>query len=219
MATSFLKSFIEAVNPAVGKAAKRVRDSQGRKTKRRMRPQTAPDAPSMELSSKATLERRSTRPEIVVVPELMQEQVVEGENVLEVSGEEIPSMELAEQIAIHRQIPVMDSEVSMDNTNSDPVLMSVQQEVNDSESEAGDIVRDAQFFQDAATEYQLAYQSLDEKYTQQAVLVKQASEGSQSLWKPCYRASRRVNGSKAKPQQWHPTGCQSSGVTIWATTY
>ena len=56
----------------------------------------------MELSSKATLERQSTRPEIVVVPEAVQEQVAEGENVLEVSGEEIPSMELADQIAIHR---------------------------------------------------------------------------------------------------------------------
>ena len=27
---------------------------------------------------------------------------VEGENVLEVSGEEIPSLELADQIAVHR---------------------------------------------------------------------------------------------------------------------
>ena len=88
-------------------------------------------------------------------------------------------MELADQIAIHRQIPVMDSELSMDNTGSDPVQASahhLQWEVNDSGSETGDIVQDAQFFQDAATEYQLAYQSLDEKYTHQAVFVKEASE-------------------------------------------
>ena len=65
----------------------------------------------MELTMKATLEGWPTQPEIVVVPELMQEQVAEGENVLEVSGEEIPSMELADQIAIHRQIPAMDSEL------------------------------------------------------------------------------------------------------------
>ena len=32
------------------------------------------------------------------------------------------------------------------------------------------------FFQDAATEYQLAYQSLDKKYSEQAVLVHEASE-------------------------------------------
>ena len=133
----------------------------------------------MELTSKATLEGWSSRLEIVVVPEAMQEQVAEGENVLEVSGEKIPSMELADQIAVHRWIPVMDSELSMDNTDSDPVQASahhLQWEVDDSGSEAGDIVQDAQFFQDAETEYQLAYQSLDEKYTHQAVLGKEASE-------------------------------------------
>ena len=179
MATSFLKSFIEVVNPVAGKAAKRVWDPQGRKTERRTRPQTAPDAPLMEPSSKATLERWSSRPEIVVVPEAVQVQVVEGENVMEVSGEEVPSLELADQIVVRRWIPVIDSELSADNTDLDPVQASahhLQQEVDDSGSETGDIIQDAQFFQDAATEYQLAYQSLDEKYTHQAVLVKEASE-------------------------------------------
>ena len=37
-----------------------------------------------------------------MVPEAVQEQVAEGENVLEVSGENNPSMELADQIAIRR---------------------------------------------------------------------------------------------------------------------
>ena len=57
----------------------------------------------------------------------------------------------------------------------DPVPVSahhVQWDVNDSGSETGDIIQDAQFFQDTVTEYQLAYQSLDEKYTDQAVLDK-----------------------------------------------
>ena len=135
MATSFLKSFIEVVNPVVQKAAKRVQDPQGHKTERKTWPQSAPDAPSMELTLKATLEGQSSRPEIVVVPELMQEQVAEGENVLEVSGEEIPSMELADQIAIRRQIPVMDSDWTEDDTDLNPVQASVhhvQQEVDDS---------------------------------------------------------------------------------------
>ena len=86
-------------------------------------------------------------------------------------------MELADQIAICRRIPVMSCQV--DDTDSDPVQESVCHlpwEVNDSGSEAGDIVRDAQFFQDVVAEYQLAYQSLDEKYTHQAILVKEASE-------------------------------------------
>ena len=65
------------------------------------------------------------------------------------------------------------------NTSSKPILASAKQsqwEAEDRGSEAGDIIQDAQFFQDAATEYQLTYQSLDEKYTHQAVLVKEASE-------------------------------------------
>ena len=91
MATLFLKSFIQVVNPIVGKAAKKAQDPQGHKTERKMRPQTARDAPLMEPSSKATLERWSSRPGIVVVLEAMQEQVGEGENVLGVYGEELPS--------------------------------------------------------------------------------------------------------------------------------
>ena len=39
-----------------------------------------------------------------------------------------------------------------------------------------DITGDAKLFQEAATEYQLAYQSLDKKYSKQAVLVHEASE-------------------------------------------
>ena len=39
-----------------------------------------------------------------------------------------------------------------------------------------DITGDAKLFQEAATEYQLAYQSLDKKYSEQAVLVHEASE-------------------------------------------
>ena len=65
------------------------------------------------------------------------------------------------------------------NTSSEPILASAQQSQREAEDrglESGDIIQDAQFFQDAATEYQLAYQSLDEKYTQQAILVKETSE-------------------------------------------
>ena len=72
----------------------------------------------------------------------------------------------------------MDPETT-DNTDPDPVPMSahhLQWDVNDSGSETGEIIQDAQFFQDAATEYQMAYQSLNEKYTHQAVWVKEASE-------------------------------------------
>ena len=171
MATSFLKSFMEAVNPVVGKAAKKMWDPQGCKTERRTWSEAAPNALLAELTSKEALEGQSIWPEIIVVPQAMQELLADGENALEVSGEEIPSMELADQIAICRQIPVEDPE-DTDNTDLNPVPTSV----DDSGSETGDIIWDGQFFQDAVTEYQLAYQSLDEKYTHQAVLVKEASE-------------------------------------------
>ena len=106
-------------------------------------------------------------------------QAAESENVLEVSGEEIPSLELADQIAVCRWVPVMEPNSMSVDTSSTAMSMSVLQlqcEAEDSGLEQGDIIQAAQFFQDAATEYQLAYQSLDEKYTHQAVLVKEASE-------------------------------------------
>ena len=65
------------------------------------------------------------------------------------------------------------------DTSSMTMLTSVQQpqhKVEKSGSEHGDIVQDVQFFQDAAIEYQMAYQSLEDKYTHQAVLMKEASE-------------------------------------------
>ena len=58
MATSFLKSFMEAVNPAAGKAAQKVRDPQGHKTERKRRPEAAPNA-LLELTSKEALEEWS----------------------------------------------------------------------------------------------------------------------------------------------------------------
>ena len=159
MATSLLKSFIEAVNPAVGKAAKKVWDPQGHKTERKMQPWAAQDAPSTEPSSKGVLESQSSRPENVVDQGAVREWVVEGEDVLEVSGEEFPSLELADQIAICRWIPITDPDSMSANTSSEPILASTQQsqwEAEDRESEAGDIIQDAQFFQYAATEYQMA---------------------------------------------------------------
>ena len=81
-------------------------------------------------------------------------------------------MELADQIVVCRRIPVEDFEEEGDNADLKPVPIPVE----DSGSEEGDIVCDAKFFQDAANELQQAYQSLDEKYTHQSVLVKEASE-------------------------------------------
>ena len=105
MAMSLLKSFIEVVNPAVGQAGKKVHDPQGHKIERRMRSQVAQAALQVDPTSKSVLEVQSTKidqPIDDVGQGAMWVQAVEGENVLEVSGEEIPSLELADQIAVHK---------------------------------------------------------------------------------------------------------------------
>ena len=126
MATSFLKSFMEAVNPVVqGKLLKRhetlkvarLRGGCGLKQLQMPRQWNQPP--------KQALEGRSTWPEIVVVPQAMQEPSVDGENVLEVSGEEIPSMELADHIAVHRRIPVDGSWSRQITPTLNPVLASI----------------------------------------------------------------------------------------------
>ena len=52
------------------------------------------------------------------------------------------------------------------------------------------------FFQEAATEYQLTYQSLDEKYTHQAVLVKEASKALKASESAVAELREEVNGLK-----------------------
>ena len=114
------------------------------------------------MTSKEVLEEWLTRPEIVVVPQGMLELQVDDEDILDVSGEEVPPGELPEWIIVRRWIPVDPEETG--STDLDPVLTTI----DETGSNTGDIVEDAKFFQEAATEYQLTYQSLDEKYTHQA---------------------------------------------------
>ena len=100
MATSLLKSFIEAVNPAAGQAAKKVRKTlKVARLRGECNPQAAQVAPSVEPSSKSVLEVQSSQtdqPGDDVGPGTIRVQAAESENVLEVSGEEIPSLELAD---------------------------------------------------------------------------------------------------------------------------
>ena len=70
-----------------------------------MHPQAGQAASQAEPSSKSVLEVQSSRtdqPGDDVGPGTMWVQAAESENVLEVSGEEIPSLELADQIAVHK---------------------------------------------------------------------------------------------------------------------
>ena len=63
-------------------------------------------------------------------------------------------------------------------------------------SGASDIVDDAKLFQEAATEYQLAYQSLDKKYSEQAVLVHEASEALKASKSRVAELQKEMNALK-----------------------
>ena len=150
-----------------------------------MRSQTAWSVPEPDPASKTALETWSIN--VVQSDDVgqgaMQGPAEGGENALGGLGRQSPSLELAEQIAIRRPIPVMEPDSSPDNTSLSSLPASTQQpqhEMEDTGSEHGDIIQDAQFFQDTAIEYQVTYHSLEEKYTQQAALIKEASEALQA---------------------------------------
>ena len=139
----------------------------------------------------------------------MQELPMDDENILEVSGELAERMELADQIVVCRRIPVEDPE-EMGSVNSNPVLTTI----NEMGPEPGDIVQDAKFFQEVTMEYQLAYQSLDEKYSQQAILVKEASEALKASESCVVELQEELMALKQNCEQRHPTGCQSGSISI-----
>ena len=61
------------------------------------------------------------------VKEPCEVQAVESEDVLEVSGEEIPSLELADQIAVCRRVPIMEPSSMSVDTSSTAMSTSAQQ--------------------------------------------------------------------------------------------
>ena len=86
-----------------------------------------------------------------------------------------------------------------DNTSLSSLPASAQQpqhEMEDTSSEHGDIIQDAQFFQDTAIKYQVAYHSLEDRYTHQAVLMKEASEALQAFRKPSIHHAAGVTCSQ-----------------------
>ena len=120
MATSFLKSFMEAVNPTAGKAAQKARDPQSRKTERK----TQPKAEANVLLSEA-LKEWSSRPEIIVVPQTEQMPQIDNVNVLEIPVEDVSPEDLLEWIIVQGRIPVESDEES--STNPDPILTTIDE--------------------------------------------------------------------------------------------
>ena len=168
MATSFIKSFMEAVNPAAANATKRTQNPQDPTIEGMKQPEMASNA-LLDVTSKEALEEWPMRPEIIVIPQTQISQM-DDVNVLEIPADEVAPEDLPEQVIVHRCIPVESVEES--SIDPDPILTTI----DETGPGVDDITGDAKLFKESATEYQLAYQFLDKKYSEQAVLVLEASE-------------------------------------------
>ena len=122
------------------------------------------------MTSKEVLEEQPVGPEIIVIPQTQMSQM-EDVNVLEIPADEVAPEDLPERIVV-RQAHSLLSLTRKVVLDPEPVLTTLDETGPGVE----DITGDAKLFQEAATEYQLAYQSLDKKYSEQAVLVLEASE-------------------------------------------
>ena len=98
--------------------------------------EAAPNA-LLELTWKEALEERPTGPEIIVVPQAVQEPP--GVRKIFWKFPFAERMELADQIVVQRQIPVEDPEEEMGSIDSNPVLTTI----DETGPEDGDILRDA----------------------------------------------------------------------------
>ena len=168
MATSFIKSFMEAVNPAAAKAAKRAQDPQDPRVEKTRQPQAASNA-LLDATSREALEEWPAGPEIVVIPQTIQMGPMDDIDTVEIPADEVTPEDLPQHVIVHRRVPIKSDEES----TIDPDILTT---IDETGSGTSDIAEDAKLFQDAATEYQLAFQSLDKKYSEQAVLVHDASE-------------------------------------------
>ena len=159
---------MEAVNPATAKAAKRAQDPQDPRVKRTRQLQVASNA-LLDVTSMEALEEWPAGQEIVVIPLTEQMGPMGDIDTVEIPADKVTPEDLPQHVVIHRRVPIESDEESI----IDPDILTT---IDETGSGTGDIADDAKFFQDAATEYQLAYQSLDKKYSEQAVLVHEALE-------------------------------------------
>ena len=123
----------------------------------------------LDATSTEALEERPAGPDIVVIPPTEELGSMDDISTVEILADQVAPEDLPQRVIINRRVPIESDEESI----IDPDILTTIDEMG---SGTGDIADDAKLFQDAATEYQLAYQSLDKKYSEQAVLVHEASE-------------------------------------------
>ena len=96
------------------------------------------------------------------------------------SGEELPSEELAAQIAVDRAVPTSIPETSH-VTGPAPSASYRQHDSEDFDALGhSDLLEDAKFYQDAAVKYQSTYYSIQDKFSEQARLLEEVSGALQA---------------------------------------
>ena len=103
MATSFIKSFMEAVNPAAAKAAKKAQDPQDPRVEKTRQPQAASNA-LLDATSREALEEWPTGPEIVVIPQTEQMGPMDDIDTVEIPADEVAPEDLPQRVIIHRRV-------------------------------------------------------------------------------------------------------------------
>ena len=159
---------MEAVNPAAARAPKRNQDPQDPRVERVRQPQVASNT-LLDATFRETLEERPAGPEIVIIPPTEDMGAMANINTVEIPADQFAPEELPQHVIVNRRVPIESDEESV----IDPDILTT---IDETGYGTGDIVDDAKLFQDAAMEYQLAYRTLDKKYSKQAVLVHEASE-------------------------------------------
>ena len=131
MATSFIKSFMEAVNPAAARAAKRDQDPQDPRVENPRQPQAASNA-LLDATSREALEEWPASPEIVVIPQTIQMGPMDDIDTVEIPADEVAPEDLPQRVIIHRRVPIESDEEStidpdilttIDETGSDTVIL------------------------------------------------------------------------------------------------
>ena len=149
------------------KPARGASGPRGHKVERKPQPQMVCD--ESEAVSKSALEHRGvrgdpdvaqSRNEVSIQQVLMRESSLDSDPELGESGEELPSRELAAQIAVDRTIPVLIPDTSH-VIGPTPSASHTQHDCKDFNALGhSDLFEDAKFYQDTAVKYQSAFYSI-----------------------------------------------------------
>ena len=186
MASSLSRILVEAVN--LEHSAKGASGPRDCKVERKPQPQMVQD--ESEAVSKSALEHRGVRgdPDVVqsrnevsAQQDLMRESSQDSDPELGVFGEELSSGELTAQIVVDRTIPISIPDTSH-VFGPTPSMSHTQYDSGDFDALGySDLLEDTKFYQDTAVEYQSTFYSIQDRYSEQACLLEEASGALQAM--------------------------------------